>query len=920
MKEGNQIFPDFLLRVARASIELSRGDPSDLPSTDHAPCSSDASQLLDVIAKNTLIACEPSRLLWGTEDLTPIKSKAEPLLSSTDGDEDDQRFFFQPYRYRRSDYLRRLLRFMAPISMHVASLICHRIIMVAKGGKATGLIAESAFILFSHWLPVAPHLRSMVIELFPVLEDPWKGFNADNSRHLFLLVEAAYKSCSFFGSRRQVNTIKQLWDWTFLFDVLDTSDAEMRDPDVVDLFSDFLPKALTWYSARALAALLDWRPQVASTVFIRRGIADEQVAWQPHPWAIEDEEKEAQDACFYGLATLWGSEEYAVPSTDAIADQLPLFQHLVHVGNGVIFYKARTLRLATDDNKANSDLRKRRETSMVSTATTRQNLALLGAALCQDPYPPPILLCGPQGSGKSSILREMLRICRPGGTLLEFHIDEETDSKTLIGSFSTTDVPGEFEWRPGALTHATREGRWVLFEDIDTVPIEIQATISKLLEDRLLPLGNGKYERAHPDFRIFGTFTTSSSGQSKGGSNRFAARTGAGRRILSPSLWRKVHIEPLPYVELREVAVALYPLLPVSVIEVALKMLGTLDRSGRSTSEMETSNVSVELIPNVDSRSLSMYTGGRNPSVRDFFKLLSRISHGICFERNASYTTEAQRLICLSECVEILVGSCADCEIRQDFITRIAAPAWGVSAQLARAYVDSRSPKTQIAADYIEIGRAQIQFGSLSAFKHRDSKTFAQTNHALRLMESIGVCVRQNEPTLLVGETGCGKTTVVQQLASLCERELIVQNLSLQTDSTDLLGGFRPLELKNVSRLVYLDFVDLFCSTFSRKGNTKFLEFAASMQEKESWKKLSQCFQKAAKLGLFKMKEHTRDDQDGSSRKTRDLKTRWDQFKEAACKFERQIVSCDAGLAFVFAEGALVDAIKQGKWYVILFR
>ena len=35
----------------------------------------------------------------------------------------------------------------------------------------------------------------------------------------------------------------------------------------------------------------------------------------------------------------------------------------------------------------------------------------------------------------------------------------------------------------------------------------------------------------------------------------------------------------------------------------------------------------------------------------------------------------------------------------------------------------------------------------------------------MRLMESVGVALQQAEPALLVGETGTGKTTLVQRLA-----------------------------------------------------------------------------------------------------------------------------------------------------------
>lgn len=43
---------------------------------------------------------------------------------------------------------------------------------------------------------------------------------------------------------------------------------------------------------------------------------------------------------------------------------------------------------------------------------------------------------------------------------------------------------------------------------------------------------------------------------------------------------------------------------------------------------------------------------------------------------------------------------------------------------------------------------------------------FANTGHSLRLLEAMAAGVHQREPLLLTGETGTGKTTLVQQLAN----------------------------------------------------------------------------------------------------------------------------------------------------------
>ena len=63
------------------------------------------------------------------------------------------------------------------------------------------------------------------------------------------------------------------------------------------------------------------------------------------------------------------------------------------------------------------------------------------------------------------------------------------------------------------------------------------------------------------------------------------------------------------------------------------------------------------------------------------------------------------------------------------------------------------------------------------------------SREVLVLMERIAVCVSSNEPVLLVGETGVGKTSVVQALADLLGQELRVVNLSATSDSDELIQG-----------------------------------------------------------------------------------------------------------------------------------
>lgn len=66
---------------------------------------------------------------------------------------------------------------------------------------------------------------------------------------------------------------------------------------------------------------------------------------------------------------------------------------------------------------------------------------------------------------------------------------------------------------------------------------------------------------------------------------------------------------------------------------------------------------------------------------------------------------------------------------------------------------------------------------------------FSLTAPTCRLIEKIACCLENNEPVLLVGETGCGKTTVLQYMARIVGRNLIVINMNQQSDTADLMGG-----------------------------------------------------------------------------------------------------------------------------------
>ena len=65
-----------------------------------------------------------------------------------------------------------------------------------------------------------------------------------------------------------------------------------------------------------------------------------------------------------------------------------------------------------------------------------------------------------------------------------------------------------------------------------------------------------------------------------------------------------------------------------------------------------------------------------------------------------------------------------------------------------------------------------------------------------RLFVLTARALKYNEPVLLVGETGCGKTSVCQLYAEVLGRTLRSVNCHQNTETADLIGGLRPIRNK----------------------------------------------------------------------------------------------------------------------------
>ena len=89
--------------------------------------------------------------------------------------------------------------------------------------------------------------------------------------------------------------------------------------------------------------------------------------------------------------------------------------------------------------------------------------------------------------------------------------------------------------------------------------------------------------------------------------------------------------------------------------------------------------------------------------------------------------------------------------------------------------------------DSSENGTAQVKIPKMNVGR------VVWTSASRRMYATVGRALRAQDPVLLVGATGCGKTSMVQLFSQLLGRELRIVSCHMHTDASDLLGGLRPV-------------------------------------------------------------------------------------------------------------------------------
>jgi midasin len=741
-----------------------------------------------------------------------------------------------------------------------------------------GRNSEAKIAAFGRIIPLAPylaeHLQCFVIS---VSQSPIFGASKSNSAQVT-------------GSRNDEPSLCQVLLGTFRLLSLDCRNfAKHVRPLALESLFQHPSKAVRYLAVRNFclyAHAADFATQQMVTRHVGEG--DVQGDW------------EGQTVDYRFLA-LWEEKRWShliarlqerrIKTAEPITPQLcqQLSPYTVHV-NGVLLPRL--------DGAPSQD----KPCDLVSTSTTESNLSKMATGLLGSS---PLLLTGLAGSGKTLLTRHFAWQLNKLDSMVTLHLNEQSDAKLLVGMYATGATPGTFSWRAGVLTTAVKEGRWIFIEDLDRAPNEVISTLLPLIErGELLIPSRGETIIASRGFRIIATMSSTL--------NQRGQEIVPRQNMIGHRFWNSINIQMPQLVEFEQIVTAKYSSLRKHVpgIMRVYSRLLQLFSDPKFSAENGTSL--------------------RALTPRDLLKWCDRIV--VLLAQSTSFNT-AQMDDIFMEAKDCFAGSLRSDEMRLKVMAYVAEELH-IDPQrrdhlLVNREVKLELPSKSTASGTIRIGRARLSKHKASR-KPVSGRPFSTNDYTLRLLEKVAVAANQQEPLLLVGETGTGKTTCIQYLAEQLGRKLVAFNLSQQSESGDLLGGYKPVNIRSLVIPLKDEFDDIFDTTFSRKKNLQFLELLGKRVAKGEWKRVCMLWREALKKVDAARKSHesrtsSPDPDGGQPKKKRKVdslpsnfpEARWEKFAADVGDLEAQLASGSQAFAFSFLEGNIVKAVRNGDWVLL---
>lgn len=419
-----------------------------------------------------------------------------------------------------------------------------------------------------------------------------------------------------------------------------------------------------------------------------------------------------------------------------------------------------------------------------------------------------VMLMTTKAIGKKFLLREIASgLGYSEKSIAVIKLGAHVDCTDLVGNFVISSGDHQLKWASGLLLEAATRGYFLILDSWEELSTETIQFFINILDNNIIYLPNNNIIKIHDNFRMLSVCSSLTR-----------------RQDLQKHRWLIVHFPETDNEYLSAIVVKKFPNLN--------HLSGTLIS-----------------IFNYISSNLST-----NVNFRDFFRMCEFLSKNLNFDedlidisnsdlankgiiKNPLVIIQAIFIFLLPDFQNIksenLTEICKFLSLNSLDIFRKLLPIYKktiLNTKINKKLLENSLHNGSISKDSMVNGSVEksdpaenISSANAQLDTTLLNKIFYIPESYIHILHNVKVSVDYNFPTLLIGETGVGKTSLVQAMAKIYNKKLVVINIGADSDISNSFGTLKHTKLSvNVEKIIR-DFADDF-TYIKNNDNSQFIE------------------------------------------------------------------------------------------------